>query len=219
MAASSALIFVLPGGAYEFHADYEAEPVSAWLESLGHESRPLRYPVAPERHPAALDFVRSAIREARLTHAGPIGVLGFSAGGHAAGLAALAPAADDSEIPDFAVLAYPVVLMGEGAHEGSRDNLLGAHAAGELVASVSLERLVRASSPPFFIWHTADDEVVPATHALKLAEALGSRGVDYELHVFPHGPHGLALANDAGAVSAWRELCARWIGDTIARLG
>lgn len=216
MTDAPALIFVLPGGAYEFHADYEAEPISAWLESLGYESRPLRYPVAPARHPAALDFVRTAIREARETRDCPIGVLGFSAGGHLAGLAALAPTHSPAERADFAILAYPAVLMGEGAHEGSRLNLLGPDPDASLVASVSLERLVTPDSPPFFIWHTADDEIVSAAHSLRLASALDANGVDYELHIFPHGPHGLAMAIGSGTPSAWLELCARWITDVVA---
>jgi acetyl esterase/lipase len=211
-----ALIFVLPGGAYEFHADYEAEPVAEWLETLGYRSEPLRYPVAPARHPAALDFVRSAIRDALSNFAGPIGVLGFSAGAHAAGLAALAPTADAQSRPDFAILAYPVVLMGDGAHEWSRTNLLGPAPAAELAASVSLERLVTPGAPPFFLWHTADDDAVPAAHSLALANALHANGVDYELHIFPHGPHGLALAAESGAPSAWRALCARWIEGVVS---
>jgi acetyl esterase/lipase len=217
MTIPPALIFVLPGGAYEFHADYEAEPVSEWLESLGYRSRSLRYPVAPGRHPAALEFVRSAIREARESYDGPVGVLGFSAGAHAAGLAALAPSDLPSEIPDFAILAYPVVLMGDGAHEISRLNLLGTDPAPSVVSSVSLEQLVTPDSPPFFLWHTADDEIVPASHSLRLASALDANGVDYELHVFPHGPHGLALAKDSGAPSAWLALCAEWIAHIVSR--
>jgi acetyl esterase/lipase len=212
-----ALIFVLPGGGYEFHADYEAEPVSEWLESLGYQSRPLRYPVAPNRHPAALEFVRSAIRDARMSYGGPIGVLGFSAGGHAAGLAALAPTDDQAELPDFAVLAYPVVLMGDGAHQNSRANLLGADPDAIVRSSVSLEQLVTPDSPPFFIWHTADDEIVDAAGSLRLASALDENGVGYELHVFPHGPHGLGLAADSGAPSAWLGLCARWIAGVVSR--
>jgi len=212
-----ALIFVLPGGGYEFHADYEAEPVVAWLESLGYLSRSLRYPVAPTRHPAALEFVRSAIRDARNSYEGPIGVLGFSAGGHAAGLAALAPADNPAEVPDFAILAYPVVRMGDGGHEGSRTSLLGADPDPALISSVSLERLVTPDSPPFFIWHTADDEIVDASDSLALAVALNANGVSYELVVFPHGPHGLAMAIDSGAPSAWLELCAQWIAGLVSR--
>ena len=215
MSEAPALIFVLPGGGYEFHADYEAEPVSEWLESLGYESRSLRYPVAPDRHPVALDFVRAAIREARETHDGPIGVLGFSAGGHLAGLAALAPTERTSERADFAILAYPVVLMGDGAHEGSRRWLIGPDPDPALISSVSLEQLVTPDAPPFFIWHTADDESVSAAHSLRLASALDATGVDYELHIFPHGAHGLAMAVDSGAPSAWPALCARWIAEVV----
>ena len=106
-------IFVLPGGGYENHAEYEGEPVAEWLRGLGHSAEVLEYPVAPHRYPEALDFVRGQIVKKRSSFAGSIGVLGFSAGGHLAGHAALAPSAHRPEVPDFALLCYPVTLMGE----------------------------------------------------------------------------------------------------------
>ena len=36
---------VLPGGGYQVHAPHEAEPVAAWLESLGISASVFRYPL------------------------------------------------------------------------------------------------------------------------------------------------------------------------------
>lgn len=85
------LILVLPGGGYGVLADHEAEPVAAWLQGLGWDAEVLRYPVAPARYPEALGAVRRRIAELRADGRTRIGVLGFSAGGHLAGSAALTP--------------------------------------------------------------------------------------------------------------------------------
>src|SRR5690606_3289820 len=83
-------IIVLPGGGYGRHAEHEAAPVAEWLASLGLAASVFRYPVLTP-HPAVLDAVRGEVRRVRKAGARRVGVLGFSAGGHAAGHVALAP--------------------------------------------------------------------------------------------------------------------------------
>ena len=209
--SSTPLVLVLPGGGYGMLADHEAEPVADWLHGLGLDAEVLRYPVAPARYPDALTAVRRRITALRAEGRTRIGVLGFSAGGHLAGSAALLPG-DPDERADFAVLCYPVVSMIDGPHEGSLENLLGndRHLAGD----VSLERLVTPDAPPMFLWHTADDEAVPVRHSYLLAQALAEADVPHELHVFPHGPHGIGLADGTGAPAAWTDLCAEWLRTT-----
>jgi acetyl esterase/lipase len=210
------LVFVLPGGGYHTHADHEAEPVAEWLMGLGHEARVLRYPVAPTRYPVARDLVHREILAARADFDGPVGVLGFSAAGHLAGHAALT-STEPGDRPDFAVLCYPVVSFVEHAHLGSRDNLLGDRL--DLSAELSLENLVTADAPPMFLWHTAEDAVVPVQNSYLLASALAEQGVPHEVHVYPHGRHGLGLAAGEGAAEGWTALCADWLDATIPTLG
>jgi len=203
-----ALVFVLPGGGYEIHADHEAEPVAVWLESIGIAARVLRYPVAPAHHPEALDYVRDYVAQARADFDGPIGVLGFSAGGHLAGLAAYLPAAAAESVPDFAILCYPVTSMGEGGHLVSRLNLLGPDFVDP--EQLSLAGLVGPSSPPTFLWHTADDEAVLVLDSIELAASLARAHRDFALYVFPEGVHGLGLARGSSAAE-WTSLCASWL--------
>jgi acetyl esterase/lipase len=83
---------VLPGGGYAAHTAHEAEPIVEWLAGLGVRASVFRYPLKV-RHPAPLDALRAEIRRCRAAGAERIGLVGFSAGGHLAGLAALVPAA------------------------------------------------------------------------------------------------------------------------------
>ncbi len=201
-------IIVLPGGGYHRHAPHEAEPVAEWLGSLGHAASVFRYPVLT-KHPAVLDAVTDEIRRVRATGVDRVGLLGFSAGGHAAGLAALA----SSERVDAAILCYPVVSMLLDTHAGSRENLIGLDASHDLRAATSLETLVTPSSPPMFLWHTAEDAAVPVEHTYLLAQSLAAAGVAHATHVFPRGRHGIGLAHDDGAASAWPALAAMWLDE------
>ena len=202
----SSHVIVLPGGGYHKHAPHEGEPVAAWLRTLGLEASVFDYPLLT-RHPGVVDAVAAEVARIREQGATKVGLLGFSAGGHAAGQAALtAPGVD------FAVLGYPVVSMLTDTHAGSRENLIGLDASPELRAATSLEKLVTASAPPFFVWHTADDAAVPVEHAYLLAQALHENGVKHALHVFQHGRHGLGLAEGTGA-EAWTALCALWLAE------
>jgi acetyl esterase/lipase len=205
-------MIVLPGGGYGMHAPHEAEPVAEWLESLGFQASVLRYPIAT-RHPGPLHAVRAQVARLRRLGAQRVGILGFSAGGHLAGHAALAPDARRDERPDLAVLCYPVVSMLTEHHAGSRANLLGADATAARRREASLEELVTPDAPPLFIWHTADDASVPVEHSYRLAGALAAHGVPHELHVFPCGSHGLGLAGDDASVGQWTRLCARWLAE------
>ncbi|GAA5200250.1 alpha/beta hydrolase [Microbacterium jejuense] len=208
MNATLGTVLVLPGGAYQWHAPHEAEPVAEWLESLGWDARVVRYPVKTQ-HPEPLDAVRREVQAARAAGARRVGVLGFSAGGHLAGHAALAPDSAPAQRPDFALLCYPVVSMVTRPHVSSRTTLLG-EVDDDVAALVSLENLVRPDSPPVFTWHTDADPVVPAEHAYRLGSAFAAAGVPHEVHVFPGDVHGIGLAAGTAA-AAWPELAAAWL--------
>jgi acetyl esterase/lipase len=220
-------IIVCPGGGYARLAPHEGEPIARWLVSLGIAAFVLRYRVAPHRHPVPLGDAQRAIRLVR-SHAEewgvaatPVGILGFSAGGHlSASLGVFNDAGDlaNADIverascrPDALVLCYPVITFGTERHLGSTDNLLGADADAASRAAVSLERHVSPQTPPTFLWHTADDASVPVAHSLLFAGALAQHNVPFTLHVYPQGRHGLGLAGDDPVVGSWAGLCATWL--------
>ena len=97
-----------------------------------------------------------------------LAAIGFSAGGHLSASLALrhamtvyAPidAADALDAkPIVTGNLYPVITMGPGAHQGSRDMLLGMTPAAEAVAKYSLEKQVATDAVPSFICLAADDD-------------------------------------------------------------
>ena len=209
----SGSILVLPGGGYARLAPHEGEPVAEWLRGLGWDARVVEYPVGT-RHPGPLHAVQREIAVERAAGHSVVGLLGFSAGGHLAGHAALtAPGAD------FAVLCYPVVSMESRTHIGSRDNLLGPRPWWWTKRALSLDRMVTADSPPMFVWTTGEDAAVePVDHTYRLGAALARHGVPHDLHVFAEGRHGLGFAEGLPA-EAWRALCERWLEQFAASVG
>ncbi|MFD0229223.1 alpha/beta hydrolase family protein [Streptomyces hirsutus] len=102
-------VIVLPGGGYAEHAPHEAEPIVDWLSGVGAQASVFRYPLNA-RHPAPLHALRAEIRRLRASGAERVGLMGFSAGGHLAGLAALAPGAEASPV-QFVVLGYAITSI------------------------------------------------------------------------------------------------------------
>lgn len=205
-------VIVLPGGGYEFLSDDEAEPIAEWLQQGGYRASVFRYPV-DTFYPAVLTAILNEVDRVKVNGADKVVLLGFSAGGHAAGLAALS-----SDSVAGVILCYPVVSMELDTHAGSRIHLLGLDATPELRAATSLNKLVNPSSPPMFIWHTADDGVVSVEHAYLLVTALANAAVSHELHVYPRGVHGLNLAKGAGAPGGWTTLCLDWLANTFSEV-
>ncbi|MFD4598589.1 alpha/beta hydrolase [Streptomyces sp. NPDC058464] len=210
----SAHVIVLPGGGYVQHARHEAEPVAEWLTGLGLglAASVFRYPL-DVRHPVPLEALRAEIRRLRAEGADRIGLVGFSAGGHLAGLAALAADHDVRTSVQFAVLGYAITSMETETYRPSRIVLLGEDASPELRRATSLDALVTPAAPPFFLWHTAEDPYVWPEHTYRLATALAANDVPHTVHVYPHGPHSLGLAHGAGEASTWTRSAAAWLAE------
>ncbi len=221
-------ILVLPGGGYGCRAAHEADPIAIWVNSLGLSSAVLHYRHAPHRHPVPLHDAQRGVRmlraraEAWNIDPGRIAILGFSAGGHLAACAAnfgadgIAASGDPVERESARVQAciacYAVISTGPHGHQGSFTNLLGERRDAAQERHLSLENSVTRRNPPTFIWHTADDDVVPVQNALLYAQALIAQQVPTALHIYPHGHHGLELAfTFPGSASTWTAVCAAWL--------
>lgn len=220
-------VVVCPGGGYGMKADHEGDPVARWLNKAGVSAFVLNYRVAPYKHPYPLMDAQRALRYVRCNaekwHINPnkIGILGFSAGGHLASAAGTHfddgikdspdPVERVSCRPDAMILCYPVVTFGDYRHEGSMLNLIGGKPVQDLRDNLSNEKMVSKDTPPAFIWHTSDDQGVPVENSLLFAGALSRYNINFELHVFPEGRHGLGLAESDAIVSQWTSLCEKWL--------
>jgi dipeptidyl aminopeptidase/acylaminoacyl peptidase len=123
--------------------------------------------------------------------------------------------------PDAMILSYPVITMTELGDEGSTKNLVGAPLEAALVEEMSLEKQVSVQTPPAFIWHTVDDELVPVENSMLFAATLRKNKIPFELHLFSKGLHGLSLADKESFaddmhpephVAHWFDLCLEWLG-------
>lgn len=205
---------MLPGGGYQELAAHEGEPVAAWLRQQDVEAEVCDYPVNA-RHPGPLDAVRETVAKARAAGVSRVGLVGFSAGGHLAGLAALGQQMDPITRVDFAILGYPIVSMERNVYPSAGDTLLGPNASPALRAQTSLDKLVTNTAPPMFVWHTSEDEYVSVSETYLLATALSGADVPHTVHVFAHGPHSLGLARHSGEAEQWTGLVERWLRATI----
>ncbi len=218
-------IIVCPGGGYQGLAPHEGGPVAEAFNALGYHAFVLMYTVRPENSLSPLLQLTHAVRFVRKNadrfgvNPNQIAVCGFSAGGHLCGSAGIhwkqadAIAADPvSGRPDAMVLCYAVLSSAEGSvHEGTLENLMGPNADEDARRWFSLEQNVSSDTSPTFLWHTADDDVVPVSNSLFFANALGEAGIIYSLHVYPHGRHGLGLASEDPDLSEWPRLAAQWM--------
>lgn len=223
-------VVVCPGGGYGHLAmDHEGRQIAQWLNSIGIAAFVLKYRLGPRyHHPAPLLDAQRAIRMVRHNaenygispHA--IGVWGFSAGGHLASTVsthfdrgdpgAADPIDRESSRPDFAILAYPVIsFTTEFTHQGSRDNLLGKNPEAAVVESLSNEKQITTDTPPTFLFHTSQDNTVPAENSVLYYLALRKAGVPAEMHIFQRGHHGVGLAPTDQVLSIWADCLANWL--------
>ena len=227
-------VLIIPGGGYEVVVHvWEGDDIAKWFNSYGITAFVLKYRlphaksnIDREKSPL-LDAARAMriIREnAEKWHIDKnnIGVMGFSAGGHIA--STLATHYNESIIkiqdkidslsarPDFSILIYPVISMSaDFTHEGSRHFFMGDKPDKELMEYYSSEKHITKDTPPAFLIHTSDDDVVPVENSIAYYKKLIENNIDAEMHIFQHGEHGFSLANGQGNVESWKFLCIKWL--------
>ena len=222
-------VVVCPGGGYAgLTYTFEGVSQATWLNSIGISAFVLRYRLPNDefmekRCDGPLQDVQQAIRFVR-SHAAEyginsdhIGVMGFSAGGHLASVAAThfndnvyTPAENVSARPDFSVLVYPVITMEPSyTHSGSREALIGLDADQALTDRFSSEKQVTKETPTAFLVHALDDNLVPYANSISYANALREKGVECELHLYARGDHGLRSKPNE-TQSFWHDACEKW---------
>jgi acetyl esterase/lipase len=208
--ATGAAIIIAPGGSHrELWIDHEGHWPAQWLSERGVAAFVLKYRLAGEAGSVysvdthavgdalrAIRMVRSRSAEWRID-ARRIGVMGFSAGGELAALAAMryehppltvGDAIDrQSSKPDFQVLVYP----------SSPDRFV-----------------VTKQSPPAFICGGFEDCAEITAECAKLFVRFKQMGVPAELHLYGYAGHGFGFrAGNTGGVAEWPQRLFEWLGD------
>lgn len=205
-------VLIIPGGAYMSVSKREGEHVGHYFLAGGFQVFVLTYLVQPDgvRYPeqlievgCAVDHIKKHAEEYHI-NADEVFVVGFSAGGHLAANFALdyTNVSQKAGVPlDCSIkglgLGYPVI--NPSGHFNSFENLLCGYtdeAKEMLLEELSLEKRVTEQTVPTFIWTTAEDEAVDPRNSIVFAEALATKRVPFELHVYPHGYHGGATVDN-----------------------
>ncbi len=224
---NGAAVVICPGGGYGMLVTGpEGHGIANWLNEHGIVGIVLEYELPKGRPLVPLHDAQQAIRMARTNATAwkldpkRIGIMGFSAGGHLASTAGTHFDAGDPTTtdpidrvscrPDFMVLIYPVISMGEKTHGGSKRNLLGENPSAELVKSFSNELQVTENTPPAFLAHAANDQAVVPENSRMFHEALKAHNVESKYLALPRGGHG--LNGYRGPMwDAWQTESLRWL--------
>lgn len=208
-------VLILPGGAFRICSAREGEPVAMEFFAKGYDAFVLDYTTVTKKPDAvmedpmrdtenALNWIRSHgdVYDIRTDK---IAMVGFSGGSHLAA----AVATHGNTRPDALILGYPGIL----------------HSDLRALECPDIIQCVDKRTPPSFLFSTRDDTITPPRHPLAFAQALDNAGVEFELHIFRKGVHGLSLGTvftSGGdpemvnpAFAQWFPLCIRWLAEVL----
>lgn len=227
-----AAVVIYPGGGYSHIAlNLGGFQLAKWFNTLGISAFVVKYrlPNSPDAVKSELAPLQDGQRALQIVRANAktwniqknkIGAMGTSAGGHLAALVgtaeeditSLKDSIDENSFePNFMILVSPVIDMGEFAHKGSRESLLGKNPSNELIKKYSPQNNVTDKTPPCFIADAFNDKTVQPINSLLFYQALLQQKISTSFHVFPQGGHAINVNNTPGSTSFWKELCEAWL--------
>lgn len=225
-------VIVIPGGGYyKLTYDLGGYQIAKWFNTQGISAFVLNYrlPTSPDlkqKEIAPLQDVQAAIKYLRKNAAQygispeQIGVIGTSAGGHLAATVSNIPT-DYTElkgdwtsiptVPNFAILVSPVIDLGEFAHVGSRNSLLGENASPDKIKEYSMQNRVTEKTPPTILFHAQNDKTVPVMNSILYYQEMTKNKVKGAMFIFPEGEHKIGITNKSELTDNWKKLCADWL--------
>lgn len=201
-------MIVIPGGAYQFCSEREADPVAMPYLKAGYQVFILRYSLGANAtwpnplndFDQAMALIREKADEWNL-YADKIAVVGFSAGGHLASAAATMA----KNRPNAAILGYAVM----------NNDVKGCN-----VTAPSTVDAVDYKTCPCFLFSSRTDNLVPIENSIEFMGALAKYGISFESHIYAYGPHGFSTA-DTSIQPKDTKMSARipnWVDDSISWL-
>ncbi|MBQ9859836.1 MAG: alpha/beta hydrolase [Clostridia bacterium] len=228
-AVSDCAIIAIPGGAYRGLSQHEGYGYGEYFSYKGFHTFSIDYHTIPHKFPTQLLEARRAVRWVR-AHAAEYGidpnkiaVIGSSAGGHLTALLSTYTSSVEGEgldeidnedyMPNAQILCYPVICNPENeelCHAESYRNLVGGRdEALERALDPSLH--VVETTPPAFLFSTSEDASVSVINSFTYAAELRRHRVPFEMHVLPHGQHGMGVWLEDPHNSIWSHLMIRWL--------
>src|SRR5690606_34112740 len=224
--STGAAVIICPGGGYSVIV-YDGEGVSTAKELAknGVTAFVLKYRLPndstmQDKAIGPLQDVQQAIKIVRERAKNwnidteKIGIMGFSAGGHLASTGAthfknalIENEKGTSLRPDFQILVYPVISMGDSlTHRDSRTKLLGEAPSENSITDFSNELQVTKDTPPAYLTHATDDKLVDVDNSIAYYQALRHHNVDVEMHLYSKGDHGFIFRE-----KSWIEPLLHWM--------
>ncbi len=228
--ANGTAVIIVPGGGYWIvAAGHEGADFAKRFTDMGIAAFVVKYRIPnietminPEIAPLqdaqqAIKTVREGAKEWNIDPT-KIGIMGFSAGGHLASTAGthynkvyINNPNHVSLRPDFMLLIYPVISFTDAiGHIGSRDNLIGKNPSQQKITEYSNELQVTGDTPPTFLVHASDDNVVNPENSIVFYQALIKNRVAAEMHIYEAGGHGFGL-HLKNKNEQWMDQCKYWM--------
>lgn len=225
--ANGTAVIIFPGGGYfllsldacmEIAKALVAKGITAFVAKyrLPQDSIMINKTIGPlQDAQAAIQLVR---KNAKQWNINPqrVGAMGLSAGGHLVSSAAtqlskiVIDNPDNINLrPDFIALLYPVIIY-DPAIPRTRENLIGKNPSPAVLEEYSTDKSVTANTPPSFIVHAIDDDVIPVKNSISFFTALLGKNVKTEIHLLQSGGHGFAL-EDLNSQDLWFNFFLSWL--------
>ena len=238
-------IIILPGGAFTFLSETEAEPVALTFAKEGFNTFVLHYSVGDYSvFPNPLDDVSKAIWEVR-RNAGKWGIkpkqialMGFSAGAcisamsatqwNTPGLAQRLGIPEEGIKPNAAVIGYGASLLSTIFDNTEGEELIvpqPGKISADRTPELDVVNYVGPHTAPMFFWHNRYDKYVPVINPILMAEKMSKHKLPFELHIFQSGEHGMSVSNSLSSpsgeridesVGLWVRLCSMWLKKLFA---
>jgi acetyl esterase/lipase len=220
---SGRAIVVVPGGGYEVESFVaEGRLIAEFLASRGITAAVLKYrlplteasdvphlvPIADARR--AVSLMRT-LADTYAFDRSKVGIVGFSAGGHLATAVSVLASEDAAERPDFSALVYPPTTLSPENQSWLEETLFHRAMTPEERRQYSFVDQVSAATPPAFLVHAYDDNVVPIRESELYAGALAAAGHEVEVHFFATGGHGFGPGRPEDGTDQWLPLLASWV--------
>lgn len=217
---------ICPGGGYRRICSFiEGHPYAKALNRMGYHAVVVYYRVREQAlFPAPQDDLARAVREV-LAHAQDwkmdaegYSLWGSSAGGHLAGsfgTESMGYKHYGLPKPGAIILSYPVVSMGEKAHPGSRNFLLGPHPTQDQIQKTSLECQLTPAYPPTFLWWGDQDDCVDPDNSRMLQKALEENHIPCRCREYANVNHGVGIGKGLPCEGWFEDAVAFW--NTVTR--